>query len=153
MWSTKVIDLKGSGKHSNVKKCIHLARCSQIEYDNYSSEKFFIKHSDGFTDDLIAESETERAEWITCISEICGIRKWTVFMYNYCMMWIVCLLYLTMHNHKIIIDCNDLNVFLNQLHAGLWLACDWFLEIAFVHNVCMLVCVCVCASAPEAINN
>jgi len=27
----------------------------------------------------------------------------------------------------------------------------WFLEIAFVHDVSMLVCVCV--STPEAINN
>ena len=33
----------------------------------------------------------------------------------------------------------------------------WFLEIAFVREVgmrvCVCVCVCVCVSAPEAINN
>jgi len=32
----------------------------------------------------------------------------------------------------------------NQLHAGLWLMHNWFLEIAFVHNMSMRVCVCVC---------
>ena len=73
-----MIDLKGVGKHSNSRKCIHLARCSQVELDNYSSEKFFIKHSDGFTDDLIADSEPERAEWIRCICEVCGLSKWTI---------------------------------------------------------------------------
>jgi len=42
-------------------------------------------------------------------------------------------------------------MFLNQARASQGLACDWFLEIAFVRNVSMLVCVCV--SAPKAINN
>ena len=37
--------------------------------------------------------------------------------------------------------------YLNQVRTGLWPACNWFLEIAFVHDVCM------CVSAPEAINN
>ena len=46
-----------------------------MESDNYSSEKFFIKHSDGFTDDLIAENESERSEWIKCICEVCGLSK------------------------------------------------------------------------------
>ena len=36
---------------------------------------------------------------------------------------------------------------LNQARAGLWLACAWFLEIAFCP-----MSVCVCVSAPEAIN-
>jgi len=40
---------------------------------------------------------------------------------------------------------------LNQARAGLRLARDWFLEIAFVRDVSM--CMCVCVSAPEAINN
>ena len=45
--------------------------------------------------------------------------------------------------------------FLNQARAGRRLAHAWFLEIAFVHDVGMRVCVCVsvCLSAPEAINN
>jgi len=38
---------------------------------------------------------------------------------------------------------------LNQARASLWPACDWFLEIAFVHDVSVRVCV----STPEAINN
>ena len=29
----------------------------------------------------------------------------------------------------------------------------WFLEIAFIREVGMRVCVCVCVSAPKAINN
>jgi len=37
--------------------------------------------------------------------------------------------------------------FLNQAHASLWPARNWFLEIAFVRDVCM------CVSAPKAINN
>jgi len=37
--------------------------------------------------------------------------------------------------------------FLNQSRAGLRPARDWFLEIAFVRDVCMRM------SAPEAINN
>ena len=41
-------------------------------------------------------------------------------------------------------------IFLNQAHAGLQPAHAWFFEIAFVHEVGMSVCVCV--SAPEAIN-
>jgi len=40
-------------------------------------------------------------------------------------------------------------IFLNQSHASKRQACAWFLEIAFVRDVCILVC----ASAPEAINN
>ena len=51
------------------------------------------------------------------------------------------------------------NHFLNQARAGLRPACAWFLEIALVREVGMHVrvhvCVClsVCLSAPEAINN
>jgi len=41
--------------------------------------------------------------------------------------------------------------FLNLVHASLKPVHNWFLEIAFVHDVSMFVCVCV--SAPEAINN
>jgi len=41
--------------------------------------------------------------------------------------------------------------FLNQARTGLRPTRDWFLEIAFVRDVCMRVCMCV--SAPEAINN
>jgi len=33
---------------------------------------------------------------------------------------------------------------LNQARTGLWLARDWFLEIAFVRDMSMCVCVCVC---------
>ena len=42
---------------------------------------------------------------------------------------------------------------LNQARAGLWLACAWFFEIAFVREVGMRVCMraCVCVR-PEAIN-
>ena len=36
---------------------------------------------------------------------------------------------------------------LNQVHAGLWLAHAWFLEVYLVHEVC------VCLSTPEANNN
>ena len=42
---------------------------------------------------------------------------------------------------------------LNQAHTGLWPAHVWFLEIVFVHEVGMRVCVFVCVSAPQAINN
>jgi len=38
-------------------------------------------------------------------------------------------------------------IFLNQVCTGLWPAHDWFLEIAFVCDVC------VCVSTPEAISN
>ena len=41
--------------------------------------------------------------------------------------------------------------FLNQARTGLWPAHAWFLRIALSANVGMRVCVCV--SAPEAINN
>jgi len=34
--------------------------------------------------------------------------------------------------------------FLNQVCASQRPTCAWFLEIAFVHNVCMCACVCVC---------
>jgi len=46
-------------------------------------------------------------------------------------------------------------MFLNQARAGQSPARDWFLEITFVRDVSMLACVCVyvCVSAPEAINN
>jgi len=43
--------------------------------------------------------------------------------------------------------------FLNQVCASLWPVRNWFLEIAFVCDVSMLACVCVCVSASEAINN
>ena len=52
--------------------------------------------------------------------------------------------------------CNWIRInFLNQARAGLRLARAWFLEIAFVREVSMCVCVCVdvCVSAPEAMNN
>ena len=42
-------------------------------------------------------------------------------------------------------------VFLNQVRAGHRPARAWFLKIDPVRIVCMRVCVCV--SAPEAINN
>ena len=42
-----------------------------------------------------------------------------------------------------------LNPFLNQARTGHRLACAWFLEIVLSTNVG----VCVCASAPKAINN
>ena len=44
-------------------------------------------------------------------------------------------------------------VFLNQARAGLRPARAWFLEIDPVRIVGMRACVCVCVSAPEAINN
>ena len=40
---------------------------------------------------------------------------------------------------------------LNQARAGLWPACAWFLEIDPVRE--HLLCLRVCVSAPEAINN
>ena len=46
--------------------------------------------------------------------------------------------------------------FLNQVCASLQPARAWFLEIDPVHEhlyVCLHVRVCVCVSAPEAINN
>jgi len=44
---------------------------------------------------------------------------------------------------------------LNQVSADQRPARTWFLKITFVHDVCMRACVrvCVCVSAPEAINN
>jgi len=39
--------------------------------------------------------------------------------------------------------------FLNQVRAGRRLAHAWFLEIAFVRDVSMHVCVCVCARSYE----
>ena len=41
---------------------------------------------------------------------------------------------------------------LNQERAGLWPAHAWFLRIASVRKL-QYVCVCVCVSTPEAINN
>jgi len=29
---------------------------------------------------------------------------------------------------------------LNQVHAGLWPVHNWFLEIAFIHDMCVCVC-------------
>ena len=44
--------------------------------------------------------------------------------------------------------------FLNQVRASLQLAHIWFLEITFMRlSVCVLACVRMCVSAPEAINN
>jgi len=48
--------------------------------------------------------------------------------------------------------------FLNQACTGQRPAHNWFLEIAFVQDVCILVCVCVSVSVsvcphPEVINN
>ena len=47
------------------------------------------------------------------------------------------------------------NKFLNQAHAGRRLACAWFLKIDPVRivSMCVGLRVCVCVSAPEAINN
>ena len=42
-------------------------------------------------------------------------------------------------------------LFLNQVHAGLWLVHVWFLKIDPVRIVSM--CVCVCVSVPEALIN
>ena len=52
------------------------------------------------------------------------------------------------------VSCTD-SIFLNQARAGHRPACAWFLNIAFVREVSMRVCVwmCVCVSAPEAMNN
>ena len=44
-------------------------------------------------------------------------------------------------------------VFLNQASAGLQPARAWFPKIAFVREVSMCVWMCVCMSAPEAMNN
>ena len=48
-------------------------------------------------------------------------------------------------------------LFLNQAHAGHSPARAWSLEIAFVRevgmHVCVDVCVDVCVSAPKAMNN
>ena len=46
-----------------------------------------------------------------------------------------------------------LNVLLNQARAGRRPARAWFLRIAFVREVSMRVWMCVCVSAPEAMNN
>ena len=43
--------------------------------------------------------------------------------------------------------------FLNQARAGRRPVRAWFLIIDPVRIVCMRACVCVCVSAPEAINN
>ena len=43
-------------------------------------------------------------------------------------------------------------LFLNQVCARQRLVFIWFLEIVFVRKVSMLVCVCVCVSAPKTIN-
>ena len=43
--------------------------------------------------------------------------------------------------------------FLNQARAGRRPARAWFLKIDPVRIVCMCVCLRVCVSAPEAINN
>ena len=42
---------------------------------------------------------------------------------------------------------------LNQARAILWPAHAWFLKIDPVRIIGMRVCVCVCVSTPEAINN
>ena len=42
---------------------------------------------------------------------------------------------------------------LNQARAGRRPARAWFLEITFVRDVGMRVCLRVCVSTPEAINN
>ena len=41
-------------------------------------------------------------------------------------------------------DCQTFYPFLNQARASHRSARTWFLEIDFVHNVCICVCVCVC---------
>ena len=53
--------------------------------------------------------------------------------------------------HTILCNVNiDVQYLLNQAGAGPRLVHSWFLEIALVHAS---VCVCVCVSAPEGINN
>jgi len=50
----------------------------------------------------------------------------------------------------------DFPDFLNQVCAGQRPVCNWFLEIAFVCDVSMHVCMCVCVCVPpppKAINN
>ena len=47
---------------------------------------------------------------------------------------------------------NNILAFLNQVCAGRRLARAWFLKIDPVQIVVMHVCVCVCVSAPKAIN-
>ena len=58
-----------------------------------------------------------------------------------------------MHTNRTLV----LLLFLNQARAGRRPARTWFLRIAFVREVSMRVCVCVwmcvCVSAPEAMNN
>ena len=44
-------------------------------------------------------------------------------------------------------------IFKPDVPAGHRLACAWFLKIDPVRIVGMHACVCVCVSAPEAINN
>ena len=43
--------------------------------------------------------------------------------------------------------------FLNQARASLWPVRAWFLKTDPVRIVCMRVCLHVCVSTPEAINN
>jgi len=40
-----------------------------------------------------------------------------------------------------------LTTFLNQARAGRRPLRDWFLEIAFLRDVCVCVCVCACVRA------
>ena len=47
----------------------------------------------------------------------------------------------------------DYQLLLNQARAGRRPARAWFLKIDPVRIVCMCVCLRVCVSAPEAINN
>ena len=53
----------------------------------------------------------------------------------------------------LVLACPLLETLLNQANAGLWPVRTWFLKIDPVQIVSMHVCVCVCVSAPKAINN
>ena len=55
-------------------------------------------------------------------------------------------------SHKIEQNSSCILVFLNQARTGHRLVRAWFLRIAFVREL-EYVCVCVCVSTPEAINN
>ena len=52
--------------------------------------------------------------------------------------------------YKLAIICNSGIVFLSQVRVGQRLAHTWFLEIAFVREVSMRVCVC---PRPQGMNN
>jgi len=58
-------------------------------------------------------------------------------------------------NHLMYIQngCDKTLIFKPGTHRPKAFVCDWFLEVAFVHDVYVLLCAFVCVSAPKAINN